>query len=366
MKQIYKLILLLLLAGAYTPALSQKKGFVIESDKTHLDGFIRYDHKKPWEVEYINHHRNTSLTFTIDEVTSFGYKDSTVYTRQTLTVDGTPKQVFVEVIGDSAFYYFQRDGLYFRGKDTLEVMKEADLLPYLQSLSHPAATWRNELHLFKLKREPLRYFAKYNAAGKSPTVLFSNYGIFVGFNRSVLTTERILSPNEQEKAALHATSDNISVGGFADIPAWPFRNLSLYMKGSYGKMRFSQTVPTPTVTHDVRIRLDYGLLSVMPKYTVSYSRLRLSAFAGPGALYMIKYDKEAMQAVVEGRKVSLTHDAPYGLDASFPVMFGFEAGAQASFFYLPKHYISLGISSANVFSRQFDISNTALTVSANL
>lgn len=305
----------------------------------------------------------TPRTYSVEELSGFGFKDSTTFVPKTIQLEGKPQRLFIEVIGDSTFFYLQRDKAFFKNTGTIEQINRKDLLPYLQSLSSASAKWNHELHLFRLKRNSLRYFASNNAAGKSPTVLFASGGLFTSFNRSTLSAE-IPSFNAGQPTPIEATSENISAGIFADKPVWPVNNLSLHAQASYGKMRFYGTSEFPKTRYDFKVDLDFARLSVMPQYTLRFSKLRLFAQAGPSVLYFLKSDSQALRALTEGDNVWLTFIP--GVPVSNRTMYGFEAGAGASFFYLPQRYLSIDISQANSYSKRFNISNQSVTVSTNL
>lgn len=278
-------------------------------------------------------------------------------------MEGKPQRLFVEVIGDSTFFYVQRDKAFFKNTETIEQINKKDLLPYLRSLTSASAKWNPELHLFRLRRNSLRYFASNNAAGKSPTVLFVSGGLFSSFNRSTLSTEISLL-NAVQPGPVDATSENISAGIFADLPVWPVNNLSLHAQGSYGKMRFNETRTSPNTRYDFKVDLDFARLSLMPQYTISFSKLRLFAHAGPSVLYFLRTDSQALKTTIERDNVWPAFVT--GVPVSTHTMLGLEAGAGVSFFYLPQHYLSLGISQASSFGKHFNISSQSVTVSTNL
>ncbi|RDV16999.1 hypothetical protein DXT99_00320 [Pontibacter diazotrophicus] len=305
----------------------------------------------------------TPRTYSVDELTGFGFQDSTTFAPKTVQLEGKPQRLFVEIIGDSTFFYLQRDKAFFKTTKTVEQINKKDLLPYLQSLTSASAKWNSDLHLFRLKRNSLRYFAGNNAAGKTPTVLFVSGGLFTSFNRSTLSTEITLL-NKGQSGPVAATSANISAGIFADLPIWPVNNLSLHAQGNYGKMRFNETRTFPDTRYDFKVDLDFARLSLMPQYTLSFSKLRLFAQAGPSVLCFLKTDSQALETITEGDNIwpALVKGVP----VSKGFMFGLEAGAGIGFFYLPKHYFSLSISQANSFGKHFNISNQSVTVSTNL
>ncbi len=347
----------------------QSHGFIIEGDSVYSDGFIRYDHLRPHEIRFSNIRRGTPITYTVNELTGFGFQDSTIYVSKNLRLNDTQQRLFVEVLGDSTFFYLQRDKAFFKNTSTLERLSKVDLLPHLQSLTPPGARWNNELHLFRLKRNSLRYFANNLAAGKAPTVHFTSIGAFTGFNRSTFSVKDAwLNATSFDK--LESTSNNIRAGVFADLPFWAVNNLSLQAQGSYGKMRFNKTEFIPGTRYDFKVDFDFAWLSLMPKYSLRYPKFRLLAQAGPSVLYFLKKDSRALETLTESDKVwvNLLDGLPVdsnkrlGLKASI----GFEAGAGISFFYLPKHYLSLGISQSNTYGEQFSIRNQSVTISLNL
>ncbi|OKL39209.1 hypothetical protein A3841_04510 [Pontibacter flavimaris] len=337
------------------------KGFIIKKGGEYNEGFISFDHRQPWQIQFNRFRQGSSMLYSSEQLAGFKLKDGKNFVTKTILADGKPLHIFIEVLGDSTFFYFRRDNVFLKPSSASEQIREQDLLPYLRSLTAPSDSWYDELHLFKLKPKALRYFVNNRAEGKSPTIMFSSVGVFSSFNRSVLTSKG--SWLEGNDSPVKATSLNISAGAFADLPLWSVNNLSVQTQASYGKMRFNETTTGRDTRYDYKVDLDYASLSLLPKYSHTLSKLRLFAQAGPSVTYILQSDTQAVKAVTEGDKVWL-HLAPSLVSSE--VMFGFEAGAGISYFYLPRHYVSVGISQGNTFSKQFHISNQSLTVSLNL
>lgn len=341
----------------------QSKGTIIHKGGTKSQGFIGFDPQNPVQVQFSRMREGSSITYTSQELTGFLLQNGKKYAVENIRIDGTPLPVFVEVIGDSTFFYLKRDRAFFKPSSVFEQIQEDELLPYLQSLTAPSASWYNELHLFKLKANSLRYFAKNKEAGKTPTVLFPSAGVFSSFNRSVITIQHSwldaapLSPAE-------AISYNISAGAFANLPLWKVNNLSVQTQGSYGKMRFNGTLASEDARYDYKVDLDFAMLSLLPKYSLSLPKFRVFALAGLNVMYILKSDSQGLEALTEGDNVWLRDIPSSPVDSK--TLYGFEAGVGISYFYRPKHSISLGISQSKFYSKHFNISNQSVTASINL
>ncbi|RIJ36938.1 hypothetical protein D1627_14045 [Pontibacter oryzae] len=341
----------------------QSKGTIIMKDGLKSQGFIDFDPKLPDHVQFSRMRNGSSLTYNLQELEGFTLQNGKKYAVKTVSVDGTPLSLFVEVIGDSAFFYLKRDKVFFKPSNISEQITEKELLPYLQSITASSAKWHDDLHLFKLKPNSLRYFAKNIEASKSPTVLFPSAGVFSSFNRSVITIQHSwlnvapLSPAE-------ATSYNIGAGAFADLPLWKVNNLSVQTEASYGKMRFNGTLASEDARYDYKVNLDFAMLSLLPKYSLSLPKFRVFAQAGLNVMHILESDSHAMEALTEGDNVWLRDISSSPIESE--TLYGLGVSAGISYFYRPKHYISLGISQNKFYSKHFNISNQSVTASINL
>ncbi|WP_347157857.1 outer membrane beta-barrel protein [Pontibacter chitinilyticus] len=349
---------------AFQQGFGQSKGYIIKGESVYTQGYIHFNTQEPQEVKFSFMRDGTPRTYTVEELTGFGFLDSTTYAAKTIVQDGKPQRLFVEVIGDSAFLYLERDQAFFKHTKAPEQIYQKDLLSYLQSLTNSSEKWYPQLHLFQLKRNSLRYFGRYKQAAKQPAIPFYSRGLFTSFNIATLHTQS----NTQQPAfadPLETASPNISIGGFVNLPLWSVRNLALQAQASYGKMRFNETKQLPKARYDIKLDLDFARLSLMPQYTLSSSKtFRLFVQAGPSAIYLLKSESEGLESIEEGDNVWTSPIA--GLPVTSKAMFGYEAGVGLSFFYLPQHYLSLGLNHSAIHGRNFNISNQSLTVSVNL
>ncbi|MFT2008903.1 outer membrane beta-barrel protein [Pontibacter sp. 13R65] len=338
------------------------KGFIVQG-KTYTQGFVYFDPAKPAQVEFSTSRGGKLTTYTTDDVSEFAYDESRrKYLAKTVTHNGQQRKVFVEIIREESLYYMHNEKLFLHDDNGLQTLTKESLLPYLKSVTEPSASWNKELNLIKLRRNSLNYFARNQAEGKSPTVMFTHFGLFLSNNTSVLQPSSGAASKTTHRFK-QTSSQNVGAGLYADLPAWPLNNLSLYTQLGFGKMRFNETINSQSTRYDTKINMDFIRFAIQPKYTLSFSKLRLFAQAGPTANYNVKRESQGLERTVSGDRVY------YSRAASLPIkewILGLEAGAGVSYFFVPNHYVALQVSQAKNFSSHFNISNQAITVSVSL
>ncbi|WP_187261672.1 outer membrane beta-barrel protein [Pontibacter beigongshangensis] len=340
----------------------EAKGFIVK-DNIYTQGFLYFNKNQPAQVAFSTGRHGTLTTYTADELTEFGIDaDRIKYLANTVVLEGESRRVFVEEILRGSLFYLHSEKTFYRNSDPMEPLSKETVAAHITSLSAPATRWNSDFHLLRPKPQPVRYFARNLDTGKSPTTMFTHIGLFVSFNTSTLTPAKFTTYKAIQKLD-QATSANMSAGVYADFPFWAFNNWSFLTQAAYGKMRFAETVESQNTRYDMRLNLDYARLALMPKYTLSFSKLRLFANAGPTFTYHLKHDSQGRQAVLEGQKVYVSEQPGFSVKQA---MLGLEGGAGISYFFLPKHYLSLQFSQSKSYSRYFNVSNQSVRVSVNL
>jgi hypothetical protein len=346
---------------------AQSRGYIVKGDTVYTDGYIQFDRKQPFKVEFQVSKKTLPEILLAGAVTEFGYRDSTKFVAREVIYFGEKRTVFLETLaaGDLNLYTVRgEDGkqFYFEQNSLTRLTKE-NLQTHLQQHTANSPTWQRQLPRVKLARQPLSYYTRNINKGRSPKLSTLNFGGFASFNRSTMRMTADAFP-ENGFGAYSMVSENVEAGAFVEMPVWDLNNFTVTQQLSYGKMAYAATLLSPPLDQHMKLTLDFLKLSVVPRYYLNSHKITFFVEAGPELFYVTEQSSSFMEATHSNNTTTLQeHGHVFMLQKS---SFGMMAGTGLQYFYLPKHYINLGLGTGHVFGQGYAITNLSTTIRINL
>ncbi|WP_155800780.1 outer membrane beta-barrel protein [Pontibacter sp. BAB1700] len=359
-------MLFVLLLG-WSSSRAQSRGYIVQGDTVYTDGYIQFDPRKPFQVEYQKSKKSLLETYAAGALTEFGYSDSTKFVARKVTYFGEMRHVFLKTItgGELNLYAIRGENgkqYYFEKNDLTQLTKE-NLQTNLSQHAANSTFWQRQLPRVRLSEQSLRYYTRNINKGRNARMSMFSFGGIASFNRSTIQIKTEAFP-ENGFGDYSMTSENVEAGAFVEAPVWDFNNLSIISQLSYGKMDFATALISTSLDQHMKLTLDFLRLSVIPRYYFNGNKVSFYAEGGAELLYAVKQSNKLLEAKHKSNSTSLhEYEDIFRLQkANFGVM----AGVGLQYFYLPKNYVSLGLSTGHVFAENYSINNLSTTIRFNL
>lgn len=359
-------LLLLLLLG-WSPSRAQFKGYIVQGDTAYTDGYIQFDRRKPFQVEFQKAKKSPVVTYAAHEITEFGYIDSTKYAAHEVVYFGEKRMVFLRELAEGKLNLYEVRGeegkQFYLENSGLTLLTKENLQMNLQQYAANSPYWQRQLPSVRLSEESLRYFARNTNKGRNPKMSMFSFGAVASFNHSTIQLKADAFP-ENGFGEYSMTSENAEAGVFVEAPVWHVNNLSIISQLSYGKMEYTATHISSPLDQHVKLVLDFLKLSVTPRYYLNANKVSFYVEAGPELFYVTEQSSKLLEAKHKNSTTSIhEHQDVFRLQkASFSMM----AGAGLQYFYLPKHYINLGLGTGQVVGKGYSINNISTSIRVNL
>ncbi|WP_188501767.1 outer membrane beta-barrel protein [Pontibacter amylolyticus] len=363
----YTFLLFLALLIGWSPSWAQSKGYIVQGDTAYTDGYIQFDWRKPFQVEFQRAKKSPVETYAANKLTEFGYIDSTRYAAREVVYFGEKRMVFLRELAGGALNLYEVHGeggkqFYLNNSHLTQLTKE-NLQTNLQQYAATSPSWQRQLPRVRLSEHSLRYFARNINQGRKPRMSMLSFGAVASFNRSTMQLKADAYP-ENGFGEYSMTSENAEAGLFVEAPVWQVNNLSLMSQLSYGKMEYVSTHISSPLDQHIKLTLDFLKLSVAPRYYLNANKVSFYVEAGPELFYVKEQSSRLVEAKHKNSTTSIhEHEDVFPLQkASFSMM----AGAGLQYFYLPKHYINLGLGTGQVIGKGYAINNFSTSIRINL
>lgn len=356
----------MLLLG-WSPSWAQSKGYIVQGDTSYTDGYIQFDRRKPFQVDFQRAKKSPVETYAANELTEFGYIDSTRYMAREVEYFGEKRMLFLRELTEGELNLYEAHGeggkQFYLDNSTLTQLTKENLQTNLQPYAVSSPSWQRQLPRVRLSEQSLRYFARNINKGKNPRMSMLSYGVVASFNRS---TMRVASNAYSENGfgEYSMTSENAEAGIFVESPVWQVNNLSIVSQVSYGKMDYTSTHISASLDQHTKLAFDFLRLSITPRYYLNANRVSFYVEAGPELFYVAEQSSRLLQARHIKNSTSIhEHEDVFQLQKA---SFGMVAGAGLQIFYLPKHYINLGLGTGHVVGKGYTINNFSTSIRVNL
>lgn len=362
--------LLSILTG--TSAFAQSKGFIVIGDSLYKEGYINFKESKPDEVFFQEFKKAQPVYYTAGQLTGLGYDKGATYKALTLNHQGKQQTVFLKILAQGKFRLFMlrgKGGPYFYVQnDTLVQLTKTNLQQVLKPFvaDCPSTLWH--LKRLPLNQASLAAFGNTLNKGKCSTVPASSFGVAVSANSSTIkVSENAFVSNKAGNITM--TSENISAGLFAETPAWVLKNLAVSGQLTYHKLRFGHSYADAATDQDTQLKMNMVQLRLAPKYYIPFNRFRIFVETGFEMYYLLQQSGKVIQGLHtpngnSGANVQLIY---FNDPLSMPAMqYGFTAGTGVQYYYLPKKYVSLSLTTSHGFNDRHTLNNLSTTLRINL
>lgn len=347
--------------------MAQSKGFIVQGDTAYTDGYIQFDRRKPFQIEFQQAKKSPIVTYAAHELTAFGYIDSTRYTARQVEYFGEKRMVFLKQLtaGELNLYEVHGEGgkQFYLDKDNLSHLTKENLQTSLQQYAAYSYSWQRQLPRVRLSEQSLLYFARNINKGKNPRMSMLSFGALASLNRSTMQVRSNAFP-KNEFGEYSMTSENTEAGVFVEAPAWQVNNLSMINQLTYGKMAYTTTRISSSLDQHIQLSLDFLKLSVIPRYYLNAHKASFYVEAGPELFYVAEQSSNMLEAKHHNNTTSIhEHNDVFQLQRA---SFGMAAGVGLQYFYLPRHYINLGLGTGHVVGKGYSINNLSTSIRINL
>ena len=303
------IIAILLLVPVESKA--QSKGYILEGDSALSQGTIRFNPSHPREIVFSSY--NASKKYTADQVSEFGYHDSTQYIAKKIQYEGKYQKVFLQLLEKGTLNLWKlpsRRNEYYLEDSTFIQLNKENYLRVLKAKTHLCAQWATEYPLIRFRKHSLSKVIELNNLQKCHYIPFFSNGIAGGY---ALFKMHIPEGSYlfEEFGAFQLKATSFSLGLFTDVPLWATDNLSILSEIGYHQQVYIKELMAPHLNQDIRIEMSNVDLLMAPKYTFNLKHIRPYLFLGGSFLYTFQSSSDIFQAQIEPYKIMLERYTDY-------------------------------------------------------
>ena len=160
-----KLAVILLLFSLSIQA--QKKGYIVKGDSTLIRGAIEFSSKRPNLVKFYRSNSGVPVNFSPEDVSEFGFIDSTRFYSRRVNFYGVKKRIFLEQLtkGEVELYKsLDKSKQPYIQLDSLVAIDSSNVEEIIQKYVQDIPLWKEQLPFIRPKHNSLVFFARnYNA-----------------------------------------------------------------------------------------------------------------------------------------------------------------------------------------------------------
>jgi hypothetical protein len=361
-------LLFLLLSCFATNA--QTKGYILQGDTLYSEGYIKFDHRKPFEVKFQLGKTGQEQVLQAVHLTAFGYHDSTMFASHVLEYYGERRPVFLELLSNGQLKIYRLHGedgkQFYLEQGGLKRLSKENLQASLQQQTSGTAHWQRQVPYVRLSNSSLSYLSRNFNKNRKARMLQYSVGAVANLSLSAISIEGSSYRNVITKDNSSMTSEHAEAGVFGEIPLWYPNNFSLIPQLTYGKMLFSESQHEQAtgVEHNTAMKLEYLRMALMPRYYINANRVSFFVEGGPEAIYVLGQSIYMLRAEHSN---NTTHVKEY---ADFfelpPVNLGFNAAVGLQLRYTARHHLSISLNRGLTFGEQFSLNNFSTSIRLNI
>ncbi|AHM59623.1 hypothetical protein D770_06800 [Flammeovirgaceae bacterium 311] len=345
---------------------AQKNGFIVKGDTAYALGKVRFYPGMFRTVEFSTG-KNKYETFDADQLSEFGYDDSTKFISKKIWFADKHQQAFLELIeeGNVSLYRLQApEEIFFLETDSLVLVRKNELHQYLKAYSDPYQGGENAHKLVRYEKRSLSHYIRNLNTGKSKPTPFTSYGPVIRFTSSkIMFSDDSYIANKWGSTAVNTT--DLQVGLFVQKPVWKVNNLSIHSQLLLGKQKLAKELISPFLNEDVIIEQSNLQLDISPVYSLSVGKLKPYAFLGGNFTYSLRSNSYLFQAHIKDNVITFEKNSQFIEMPEY--YYGFNLGTGIQLFYTYNRYIALEIGHTNLYSnKDFSVSNNFLSIKGNL
>lgn len=355
-------VLLMLFGTGY----AQKDGYIVKGDTAYALGKIRF-YPGMYKIVEFSAGKDKFETYNADQLSEFGYDDSTRYFSKQVYFQDKHQQVFLELLerGNVNLYRLHApEETFFLGSDSLVLVKKDDLENHLKIYADSCERRKDQHKLVRYEKKSLSHYISNLNSGKCKPAPFISYGPVIRYTSSKISLSDASHPDNHWGSYSIKASD-FYAGIFIEKPVWRVENLSIQSQLLFGKQKFYKEFISKDLNEDVIIEQSNLQLDVSPMYKLAVGKLRPYVFIGGSITYSLQSESYIFQA---HKKVNvITFEKNHQAVNAGKLHYGFNLGAGTQYFYKYNKYIALEIGCASLYSSNgTSIFNNILSIKGNL
>lgn len=361
-----KCFFLLIVLSSLHNVFSQSKGYLIKGDTALVQGWIEYSKSRP-NVVKLNFSKIKWEEYNADQVSEFGFNNSTKYVSKIVSVEDIDKNTFLRQLeeGPTRLYILEQRGKdrLFIEEDTLVEISSFNLNRILKKYANSSTKWLKQLSLVKPNKNSLSFFIRNHNANKFVNIPFYRFGINTDF--AIFKMTLVSNTNNDELDDIIFRTSTLKFGIFAESPIWNVNGLSLVKNVNYFKGELVETSTNENI-YDIRGNYSFIEFNLSPKYTFNYDKVRPFVIAGGQFKYLLNSNVETYQTMITGNTISieLLENNPLDFDS---IYYGIQYGVGVNIFYDIKRSISLSILGSNSFGNTTGkINSLSISLAGNI
>lgn len=328
--------------------LSQTRGYIVKGDTAYTQGKIKYDRKNADKIIFYSGRHQ--MEYDANQVTKFGFKDSTQYFSKKIIINNASKNTFLELLEDGQldlYRYRNNESQLYLEDDSLISLNSDNFKNVLREYAESHRKWNEQYLLLKPKKKPLSFFVRNYNANKNVNIPFTNFGFLFGYSFSTIKLSQD-SYSQSNFGTVQMQGKNINFGSFIELPIWKINNLTFVSQLTFSRVEFVKELLSSTLNHDVKLDVSHLSLQLSPKYTLNTKTVRPYFLLGGAIDYTLQSESEIFQATIENDII--TFDEVEGNIEIPKYFYGLVYGLGFHYYYKYNHYVSLEIGDSYLFS----------------
>ena len=341
-------------------------GYLIKGDTALVQKRIEYSFQNPNSVKLLVS-KNKWEDYNADEVSEFGFKNSTIYVSKNILIGGEFRNRFLIQLEEGLVKLYLlkqkgKDRLFFE-KDTLVEINNNNINIILSQFIENSSKLQSQISLVKPNENSLSFFIRNLNSNKFVNIPFYKFGIRTDF--SVLQVTPVKNTGNNEFANIKFKSSTFKFGGYVDTPVWNVNGLSLVQNLNYIKGEIAESWANENI-YDIKGRYSFIEFNLAPKYNLNFDKIRPFIIAGGTFKYLLNSKLETYQTTRIDNFINITllEGNPLEFDSFY---YGVQFGLGIDIFYNIRRYISLSMINCNSFGNTSGkINSVSISIAGNI